>query len=68
MKFILLFFISQFVFIFYVFIFVMHFSVFSLFLSCSVGNIEGGWSAVKEELAQKYLEGGYPDMANMIKS
>ena len=32
-----------------------------------VGHIPGGWTAVKEELAQKYFEGGYPEMAAMIK-
>lgn len=31
------------------------------------GNIPGGWSAVKEELALKYKEGGYPEMAAMIQ-
>jgi hypothetical protein len=34
----------------------------------NVGNIPGGWDAVKEELAQKYQDGGYPEMAAMIKS
>jgi hypothetical protein len=34
----------------------------------ALGNIEGGWAAVQEELAQKYQEGGYPDMATMIKT
>ena len=32
-----------------------------------LGNIPGGWAAVKEELSTKYQEGGYPDMAAMIK-
>lgn len=32
------------------------------------GYIKGGWSAVKEELAQKYQDGGYPDIATMIMS
>ena len=32
-----------------------------------LGNIPGGWSAVKDELALKYKEGGYPEMAAMIK-
>jgi hypothetical protein len=31
------------------------------------GNIPGGWAAVKDELALKYQEGGYPEMAAMIK-
>ena len=31
------------------------------------GNIPGGWAAVKDELSTKYQEGGYPDMAAMIK-
>jgi hypothetical protein len=32
------------------------------------GNIAGGWEAVKEELAQKYHDGGYPEIAVLIKS
>jgi hypothetical protein len=32
------------------------------------GNIVGGWEAVKEELAQKYHDGGYPEIAVLIKS
>ena len=32
-----------------------------------LGNIPGGWAAVKEELSTKYQQGGYPDMAAMIK-
>jgi hypothetical protein len=27
-----------------------------------------GWAAVQEELASKYQEGGYPEMAAMIKA
>ena len=38
-----------------------------VFCTTYVGHIPGGWTAVKEELAQKYFEGGYPEMAAMIK-
>mmetsp|Transcript_22782 Transcript_22782/g.22011 ORF Transcript_22782/g.22011 Transcript_22782/m.22011 type:complete len:370 (+) Transcript_22782:93-1202(+) len=34
----------------------------------ALGHIEGGWAAVQEELASKYQEGGYPEMAEMIKA
>ena len=34
----------------------------------AVGSKPGGWDGAREELAQKYKEGGYPDMADFINS
>ncbi len=32
------------------------------------GAIEGGWDAVRGEIAGKYREGGYPEMATFIET
>jgi spore cortex formation protein SpoVR/YcgB (stage V sporulation) len=34
----------------------------------SVGHIEGGWENVRDDLAAKYKEGGYPEIADMLNS
>eukprot|EP01031_Cornospumella_fuschlensis_P022269 gene22269-27232_t len=33
----------------------------------ALGGVQGGWEAAKKEIAQKYRDGGYPDMANFIE-
>lgn len=34
----------------------------------SLGVIEGGWDAIRSELAGKYRDGGYPEMATFIEA
>ena len=33
-----------------------------------IGTVEGGWEAVRSDLAAKYTLGGYPEMAEFILS
>eukprot|EP00981_Chlorochromonas_danica_P015038 scaffold10132_cov169-Ochromonas_danica.AAC.3 len=33
----------------------------------ALGNIEGGWVVAKPEIAKRYRDGGYPDMADFIE-
>jgi hypothetical protein len=32
------------------------------------GSVEGGWGSITDELALKYAESGYPEIAEFIKS
>jgi hypothetical protein len=34
----------------------------------ALGAIEGGWETIRTDLAGKYREGGYPEMADFILS
>jgi hypothetical protein len=34
----------------------------------TTGRVEGGWDAAREGLAQRYRDGGYPDMATFIET
>lgn len=33
-----------------------------------IGSIDGGWDAARSDIAKKYLDGGYPEMATFIES
>lgn len=34
----------------------------------ALGSVEGGWEAVRGEIASRYREGGYPDIASFIEA
>lgn len=34
----------------------------------ALGSVEGGWAAAKADIASKYRDGGYPDMAAFIEA
>ena len=34
----------------------------------ALGHIQGGWDEIKPDLAKKYTEGGYPEIATLIVS
>lgn len=34
----------------------------------ALGVIDGGWDSAREGLAQRYRDGGYPDIAVFIES
>lgn len=34
----------------------------------ALGAVEGGWEAVRSEIATKYREGGYPEIATFIET
>ena len=39
-----------------------------IYLFMIIGTVEGGWEAVRSDLAAKYTLGGYPEMAEFILS
>ncbi len=34
----------------------------------ALGCIEGGWDAIRADLARRYRDGGYPDIASFIET